>query len=230
MIQFSIISRSTDGSHGDKGMGAGFYHHDTIGGWYCNVRGGSGGGSSGRAEFAAACLALEDSLLHSRPIAILTDSKGLMTFGSNCVGEGKEPLLRPSPDGDILGCIIELLRIRVEPRRDLFTIFMKIRAHREELFNDKAHRWADEGRDALFLARLRFCAHYCIDRDAVQKKRTALRTGFWRCPGKKPAFGLDYLPKNWEWSGNKTIKQMWLIWRCGREQRTQTQTDRQTDR
>jgi len=72
-------------------------------GRYCNVRGDSGGGSSGRAKFAAACLALEDSLLHSRPIAILTDSKGLMTFGSNCVGEGKEPLPRPSPDGDILG-------------------------------------------------------------------------------------------------------------------------------
>ena len=51
-----------------------------------------------------------------------------------------------------------------------------------------------------FLARLRFCVHYCIDRDAVQekkprfarffdafqKKRTALRAVFW----------LDCLPKN----------------------------------
>jgi len=33
---------------------------------------------------------------------------------------------------------------------------------------------------SLFLARLRFCVHYCIDRDAVQKKKG------W----------LDCLPKN----------------------------------
>jgi len=45
-----------------------------------------------------------------------------------------------------LGCIIELLRIRVE--RGLFTIFVKIRAHRGEFLNVKADRWADEGRDA----------------------------------------------------------------------------------
>jgi len=31
---------------------------------------------------------------------------------------------------------------------------------------------------ALFLANLRFCVHYCIDRDTVQKKRTALRAVF----------------------------------------------------
>ena len=89
------------------------------------VIGGSWGGSSGRAKFAVACLALEDSLLHSRSLAILTDSKGLMTVGSNWVGEGKDPLLRDSPDRDILECIIKLLRTRVE--RGLFTIFVKIR-------------------------------------------------------------------------------------------------------
>jgi len=32
-------------------------------------------------------------------------------------------------------------------------------------------------REALFLASLRFCVHYCIDRDTVQKK-TALRAFF----------------------------------------------------
>jgi len=41
-----------------------FYRHDTKGGGCCRVGGGTGGGSSGRAEFAAACLALEDSLTH----------------------------------------------------------------------------------------------------------------------------------------------------------------------
>ena len=32
--------------------------------------------------------------------------------------------------------------------------------------------------NALFLASLRFCVHYCIDRDTVQKKITALRAVF----------------------------------------------------
>ena len=45
---------------------------------------------------------LEDSLTHEQPIVVLTDSKGLMTVASNWVGEGKDPLLRHSPDGDIL--------------------------------------------------------------------------------------------------------------------------------
>jgi len=105
-----------------KGMGAGFYRHDTKGDGGCKVDGGSGGGSSCRAEFAAVCLALEDLRLHSRPITILTDIKGLMTVGSNWVGEGKDPLLCHAPDKDILGCIIKLLRIRV--KRGLFTIFV----------------------------------------------------------------------------------------------------------
>jgi len=63
----------------ERGMGAGFYRHDTKGGGCCRVGGGVGGGSSGRAEFGAACLALEDSLTHEQPIVVLTDSKGLMT-------------------------------------------------------------------------------------------------------------------------------------------------------
>ena len=32
----------------------------------------------------------------------------------------------------------------------------------------------DDSICALFLASLRFCVHYCIDRDTVQKKKTAL--------------------------------------------------------
>jgi len=86
---------ATDGSKGSTGMGAGFYRHDTKGGGCCRVGGGvAGSGSSGRAEFAAACLALEDSITHDHPIAVLTDSKGLMTVASKWVGEGKDPLLQ----------------------------------------------------------------------------------------------------------------------------------------
>jgi hypothetical protein len=35
---------------------------------------------------------------------------------------------------------------------------------------------AREGLNTLFLARLRLCVHYCIDRDAVHKKKTAFLT------------------------------------------------------
>jgi len=55
---FPGVIYATDGSKGSTGMGAGFYRHDTKGGGCCRVGGGVGGGSSGRAEFAAACLAL----------------------------------------------------------------------------------------------------------------------------------------------------------------------------
>ena len=79
---------ATYGSKGSTGMGAGFYIHDTKGGGCYRVVGGVGGGSSGRAKFAGACLALEDSLTHDQPIVVLTDSKGLMTVASNWVGEG----------------------------------------------------------------------------------------------------------------------------------------------
>jgi len=138
---------ATDGSNSSKGMGAGFYRHDAKGGGCCRVCRGSGGGSSGRAEFAAACLALEDSLAHDQPIAVLTDSKGFMTVSSNWVGEGKDPLLRHSPDGDIMARVIKVLHQRVD--LGLFTIFIKIRAHRGEFFNEKADRWADEGREDI---------------------------------------------------------------------------------
>jgi len=91
IYNFSGVIYATDGSKGSTGMGAGFYRHDTKGGGCCRV--GGGAGSSGRAEFAAACPAHEDSLTHDQPIVVLTDSKGLMTVDSNWVGEGKDPLL-----------------------------------------------------------------------------------------------------------------------------------------
>jgi hypothetical protein len=111
----------------------------------CRVGQGTGGGSSGSAEFAAACLTLEDSLTHDRPIAVLPDSKGFMTVSSNWVGEGKDPLLRHFSDGDILAFIIKVLHHKVN--LGLCTNSIKIRAHRREFFNEKANRWADEGQD-----------------------------------------------------------------------------------
>jgi len=87
IYNFPGVIYTTDGSKGSTGMGAGFYRHDTKGGGCCRVGGGVGGSSSGMAKFAAACLALEDSLTHDQPIAVLTDSKGLMTVASNWVGE-----------------------------------------------------------------------------------------------------------------------------------------------
>ena len=78
IYNFPGVIYVTDVSKGSTGMGTGFYRHDTKGGGCCRVRGGVGGGSSGRAEFAAACLTLENSLTHDQPIAVLTDSKGLM--------------------------------------------------------------------------------------------------------------------------------------------------------
>ena len=104
IYNFPVVIYATDGLKGSTGMGAGFYRHDIKGGGCCRA---------GRAEFAAACLALEDSLTHDQPIVVLTDSKGLMTVASNWVGEGKDPLLRYSPDGDIFAYIIKILHQRV---------------------------------------------------------------------------------------------------------------------
>ena len=59
IYNFPWVIYATDVSKGSTGIGAGFYRHDTKGGGCCKVGGGVGGGSSGRAEFAAACLALE---------------------------------------------------------------------------------------------------------------------------------------------------------------------------
>ena len=58
--------------------------------------------------------------------------------------EGKDLLLRHSPDGEILARNIKVLHQRVS--MGLFTMFIKIRAHRGEFLNEKADRWSDEGR------------------------------------------------------------------------------------
>jgi len=109
ITNFPGVIYATDGSKSSKGMGAGFHRHDTKGVCCCRVGGGAGGKSSGRAEFAAACLALEDSFTHNKPKAVLTDSEGFKTVSSNWVGGGKGPLLCHSSNGDILARIIKVL-------------------------------------------------------------------------------------------------------------------------
>jgi len=148
------------------------------------VGGGAGGGSSGRAEFAAACLALEDSLTHDQPIVVLTDSEGFMTVASNWVGEGKDPLLRHSPDGDILAHIIKVLHQRVS--LGLFTMYIKIRAHRDEFLDEKADRWADEGREDVDNVRGMAPAHILPSRGLMQESNTdapCIRTFGPKCIG-----------------------------------------------
>lgn len=143
--EFNGVIYSTDGSQSAEGMGAGFYRHDTGRGGCCKVGNSDEGESSNRSEHAAAALALENSLAADQhtDIVILTDSKCLLDSIQPWIGEGGNPMIHKFPDGDILRDIIELLRIRVA--RGLFTLFVKIRAHRGEFFNEMADRWADQG-------------------------------------------------------------------------------------
>jgi len=60
------------------------------------------------------------------------------------IGEGIDPTVKESPDGDILREIPELLRARID--LGLFTLFIKIKSHRGEFFNEMVDRWADKGR------------------------------------------------------------------------------------
>jgi len=75
IYNFPGVIYATDKLKSSKGIGAGFYRYDTKGGGYCRVGRGTEGGSSGRTGFGAACLALEDSLTHNKPIAVFIDLK-----------------------------------------------------------------------------------------------------------------------------------------------------------
>ena len=116
----------------------GFYRHDTGIGGCCKVGNSDDGESSNRSEHAAAALALENSLAADQniDIVILTDSKCLLDSIQPLIGEGGSPMIHKFVDGDILRDIIELLRKRVA--KGLFTLFVKIRAHRGEFFNEMA--------------------------------------------------------------------------------------------
>jgi len=80
-----------------------------------------------------------------KPLLLLTDSKCLLIAIQKWIGEGIDPTIKDSPDGDILREILELLRNRIE--MGLFTLFVKIKSHRGEFFNEMADRWVDKGRD-----------------------------------------------------------------------------------
>jgi len=76
---------------------------------------------------------------------------------------------------------------------------------------------------ALFLARLRFCVHYCIDRDAVQKNKNH---GFFDAVKKKNRVGLSTKKLRMIWKqDNQTNVVDLMMWTLT----TYTNTDRQTD-
>jgi len=124
-----------------------FYSHEGETGDFCKVGRDEEGSSSNRAEHAAACIALEDAIKYAgsqRPLILLTDSKCLLMAIQKWIGEGINPTIKESPDGDILREILDQLRVRIDLGE--FTLFVKIKSHRGELFNQIADRWADKGR------------------------------------------------------------------------------------
>jgi len=60
------------------------------------------------------------------------------------IREGIDPPIKESQDGDILREILGLLWARMD--LGLFTLFVKIKSHNGEFFNEMADRWADKGR------------------------------------------------------------------------------------
>jgi len=132
----------------------GFYRHESETGGFCKVGRDEQGSSSNRAEHAAACIALEDAIAGAgsrRPLILLTDFKCLLMAIQKWIGEGIDPSIKASQDGDILREILELHRVRMD--FSLFTFFVKIKLHRGEFFNKIADRWADKGRHTETRAR-----------------------------------------------------------------------------
>jgi len=126
--------------------------HETGG--FCKVGRDEEGPSSNRAEHAAACIALEDAIAYAsslRPLILLTDSKCFLMAIQKWIGEGIDPSIKAFPDGDILREILVLLRARID--LGLFTLFVKIKSHRGEFFNEMADRWVDKGRHTETKAR-----------------------------------------------------------------------------
>jgi len=137
-----------DGSNDMGVMGAGFFKLDEYRGGCCQLGRGEEGNSSNRAELGAACLALEDAKRHQdrKPVILLSDSACLLSSSQKWTGEGKSPSMHGNPDADIMRDIVQLLREIIE--QGLFTIFIKIKAHRGDPLNEQADRWADEGRQS----------------------------------------------------------------------------------
>jgi len=130
-----------------KGQHGSFYRHEGETGSFCKVGRDEEGSSSNRAEHAAACIALEDAIAYAssrRPLILLTDSKCLLMAIQKWIREGIDPPIKESQDGDILREILGLLWARMD--LGLFTLFVKIKSHNGEFFNEMADRWADKGR------------------------------------------------------------------------------------
>ena len=60
------------------------------------------------------------------------------------IGEGINPTIKESSDGDIIREILELLRAKID--LCLFTVFVNIKSHRGEFLSKMSDRWADKGR------------------------------------------------------------------------------------
>jgi len=94
------------------------------------------GSSCNRVEHAAACIALEDAITYARskrPMILLADSAKLLLMAiQKRIGEGIDPTIKESQDGDILREILELLRARIY--LGLFTLLVKIKSHRGDLW------------------------------------------------------------------------------------------------
>jgi len=138
---FPGLIYATNGSLDKGNMRAGFYRHEGETGGFCKVGRNEEGSSSNRAEYAAACITLEDAIRYAgsvRPFLLLTDSQCLLIAIQKWIGEGIDPTMKDSPGGDILREILELLRNRIE--LGLFTLFIKIKAYKGEFFNEMADR------------------------------------------------------------------------------------------
>jgi len=139
---------ATDRSNDRGVMDADFFKLDEHRGGCCQLGRGEEGNSSNRAELGAACLALEDSKRQQdrKPVILLSDSACFLSSSQKWTGEGKSPSMHGNLDADIMRDIVQLLRERID--QGLLTIFIKIKAHRGDLLNELADRWADEGRQS----------------------------------------------------------------------------------
>jgi ribonuclease HI len=131
---------ATDGSLEGGHMGAGVYIVRSGKALRCRVGRSRESRTSLRVETGASYLALEHGRDIAAPIYILTDSANHLQELEDWVGPGKYPTLHSSKDGDIVRGMLELLHHRVT--LGFPTIFVKVRAHRGEPYNEAADRIA----------------------------------------------------------------------------------------
>jgi len=131
---------ATDGSLEGGHMGAGVYIVRSGKALRCRVGRSRESRTSLRVETGASYLALEHGRDIAAPIFILTDSANHLQELEDWVGPGKYPTLHSSKDGDIVRGVLELLHHRVT--LGFPTIFVKVRAHRGEPYNEAADRIA----------------------------------------------------------------------------------------